>query len=222
SQMNALQAQINPHFLHNTLETIRYMIKLNDERAPEMIRLLAELFRISLGSDSNTTTIRRELEHIDLYMSLQSLRYGGRFTLVKEVDSDILNLYTIRFILQPLVENCIHHGFEPMEGPGTVKISGIKEGERITILVEDNGVGMDSKTLKDVNSHLSEKATGGHIGLKNVHDRIHLHFGESYGMKVEQVASGGTRVILELPALEWEPRSFHAWDDTKYAFLENE
>ncbi|RKX90348.1 MAG: hypothetical protein DRP70_00975 [Spirochaetes bacterium] len=223
SQMNALQAQINPHFLYNTLETIRYMIKLNDDRAPEMIRLLAELFRISLGSDSNITTVRRELEHIDLYMSLQSLRYGGRFTLIKDVEPDILNLYTVRFILQPIVENSIHHGFEPKEGPGTVSICGSREAERITISVSDNGVGMDSEAIKNLNWQLSGRASGEqHVGLKNIHDRIHLHFGESYGMHVGEVPGGGTIVTLELPALEWEPRSFHAWDDTKYAFLEND
>ncbi len=222
SQMNALQAQINPHFLHNTLETIRYMIKLKDERAPEMIRLLAELFRISLGKERNIVTFRRELEHIDLYMSLQSLRYGGRFTLVKDVDSGILDLYTVKFILQPLVENSIHHGFEPTEGPGTVHITGSRDGERIIITVSDNGVGMEPKKLIEMNRRLSGGSSGGHIGLKNVHDRIHLHFGESYGLQMSHTPDGGIRVILDLPALEWEPRTFHAWDETKYAFLDND
>jgi sensor histidine kinase YesM len=222
SEMNALQAQINPHFLHNTLETIRYMIKLGDERAPEMIRLLAELFRISLGSESNIVTIRRELEHIDLYMALQSLRHSGRFRLVKEIDSDILEMYTVKFILQPIVENCIHHGFEPREDTGTVKISGIRDGERISIIISDDGVGMDDKTLEDIRLRLSGGASGGHIGLKNVHDRIQLHFGESYGLRVDHAPGGGTRVVLDLPALDWEPRSFHAWDDMKYAFFEKE
>ncbi len=222
TQMNALQAQINPHFLHNTLETIRYMIKLRDERAPEMIRLLAELFRISLGKENNIVTIRRELEHIDLYMALQSLRYGGRFNLKKDVDPGILDLYTVKFILQPLVENSIHHGFEPRDSPGTVHISGFRDGERITLKVSDNGVGIEPEKLEDVNRRLSGGVSGGHIGLKNVHERIQLHFGESYGLRVSILPRGGTGVELELPALEWEPRSFHAWDDTKYAFLEND
>ena len=222
TQINALQAQINPHFLHNTLETVRYMIRLGDERAPEMVRLLAELFRISLGRGGNIVTFRQELEHVELYMSLQSLRYGGRFTLLLNVEPGVADLFTIRFILQPLVENCIHHGFEPTEGPGTVRISGGRDGERVRLTVEDNGVGMDETHLQEINSRLSEGAPGNHIGLKNVHDRIHLHFGESYGLGVKANPDGGTSVILELPALEWKPRSFHAWDETKYAFLEEQ
>ncbi len=141
TQMNALQAQINPHFLYNTLETIRYMIKLGDERALEMVRLLAELFRISLGRDGNIVTFRQELEHVELYMSLQSLRYDGRFVLEQEVEPGLSNLYTVRFILQPLVENAISHGLEPKEGTGTVRICGCRDGERIMLTVQDDGVG---------------------------------------------------------------------------------
>jgi two-component system sensor histidine kinase YesM len=131
-------------------------------------------------------------------------------------------MYTVKFILQPIVENCIHHGFEPREDTGTVKISGIRDGERISIIISDDGVGMDDKTLEDIRLRLSGGASGGHIGLKNVHDRIQLHFGESYGLRVDHAPGGGTRVVLDLPALDWEPRSFHAWDDMKYAFFEKE
>ena len=155
-------------------------------------------------------------------MALQSLRHSGRFSLIKEIDSEILDMYTVKFILQPILENSIHHGFEPREDPGVVKITGFKDGERIGIRVTDNGVGMDSKTLRDINLRLAGGASGGHIGLKNVHDRIQLHFGESYGLSVGHAPGGGTEVYLDLPALDWEPRSFHAWDETRYAFFENE
>jgi len=142
--------------------------------------------------------------------------------MTEDVDSDIQDLYTVRFILQPLVENCIHHGFEPKDGPCEVHISGHRDGERVTLTVADDGVGMNENTLRNVNRRLSGGSSEGHIGLKNVHDRIHLHFGESYGMRVEANPGGGTRGVLNLPALEWKPRSFHAWDDTKYAFMDTD
>ena len=120
------------------------------------------------------------------------------------------------------MENAIHHGFEPTDGPGTVRITGRRDGERVRLTVQDDGVGMDSGVLRDINSRLSGGPTGDHIGLKHVQDRNPPPFGESYGLRVKGAPSGGTRVILDLPALEWKPRSFHAWDETKYAFMEEE
>mgnify|MGYP006274160253 CR=1 FL=1 len=207
AQMNALQAQINPHFLYNTLETIRFMITMGDQRSQEMVQYLADLLRISIGKGERYVTLKDELEHIALYIGIQEMRYPKRFVVHYDLDEELFRLYTIKFVLQPIVENAIHHGFELLEEGGVIRISGSISGEELTLVVSDNGCGMSRSQL----SRLREQFTGGgersSIGLPNVCARLTLHFGEGSGLHVDSAPRKGTTVTMRLPVLREEPNS---------------
>ena len=212
AQMNALQAQINPHFLYNTLETIRFMILMNDDRAQEIVKYLAELFRISIGKGERYVRFRRELEHVNLYIAIQKMRYSDRFTVHYDIDHEIYDLYTVKFLVQPIVENAIHHGFELVESGGVIEIHGRLKEDHVEVIVRDNGSGMSRKQLSRIRSQLERKADGGSIGLLNVYERIHLHFGHDYGFTLDSEPHGGTTVTLKLPILRGEPSATFAED----------
>ncbi|MGD1833903.1 MAG: Cache 3/Cache 2 fusion domain-containing protein [Sphaerochaetaceae bacterium] len=206
AQMNSLQAQINPHFLYNTLETIRFMIVMKDERAVEMVKLLAKLFRISIGDGESYVTLRKELEHARLYIDLQKYRYTERFSVEYDIDDSLLDLYTLKFILQPIVENSIVHAFSDIERGGVITISVRVSDNKLVISVRDNGSGMDRVTLDRVHSALEQSNCINSVGLKNVHDRISLHFGSDYHLSI-QSSDGGTEVVMVLPYLTLKPKS---------------
>lgn len=207
AQMTALQAQINPHFLYNTLETIRFMIALRDERAVTMVQLLADLFRVSIGKGERYVTLQKELQHVRLYVSIQELRYPERFKVSYEIDDNVLRLFTVKFLLQPIIENSIHHGFESMESGGLIRIRGGIEGNVLQLSVEDNGHGIDAEKLAHLRAQLRGNERGGSIGLLNVHERLRLHFGDSFGISIESVEGQGTRTRVTLPLLRQEPNS---------------
>lgn len=218
AQMNALQAQINPHFLYNTLETIRFMISMKDERAVEMVKLLAKLFRISIGNEEPYVTFRKELEHVQLYIDLQRYRYPGRFSVVYEIEKHFLDLYTLKFILQPIVENSILHAFNTIKEGGLITISVQEFDGKILVSVRDNGQGMDPLTLDRVHSDLRESGRINSVGLRNVHERIKLNFGSDYGLKIES-NDEGTEVIMLLPFLPLKPKSTYTSENSKPVFI---
>ncbi len=213
AQINALQAQINPHFLYNTLETIHFMITLGDPRSSDMVLLLADLFRISIGKGERYVTIRQELEHVQLFVSIQKMRYPGRFVLRYSFTEEILDLYTIKFLLQPIIENSIHHGFGEIEQGGVIDVSGAIESGKLVIRVEDNGAGLDSGSRQRLQNQLNGIEEAKSIGLPNVHERITLHFGEAYGVSIDWKKSEGVAVCFTLPILKKEPT-------TSFAILE--
>jgi two-component system sensor histidine kinase YesM len=215
AQMNALQAQINPHFLYNTLETIRFMILMKDERAQEIVKYLADLFRVSIGKGERYVRMRRELEHVGLYIAIQKMRYSDRFTVRYDVDEELNELYTLKFLLQPIVENAIHHGFELVESGGIIEIRGRLMTDHVEIVIRDNGSGMSRKQLSRIRSSLERKSETGSIGLINVYERIHLHFGARYGFTIDSRPHGGTTVTLVLPILRGEPRLTFAEDEQR-------
>ncbi len=218
AQMNALQAQINPHFLYNTLETIRFMISMQDDRAVQMVKLLARLFRISIGDGESYVTLRRELEHAKLYIDLQRYRYAERFDVDYDIEEHLLDLYTLKFILQPIVENSILHAFNTIEAGGRITIGAHETEDRILISVRDNGQGMDPLTLDRVHSDLRESGRINSVGLRNVHDRIKLNFGSDYDLNIES-NSEGTEVIMLLPLLPLKPKTTYISETSKPVFL---
>lgn len=206
AQMSALQAQINPHFLYNTLETIRFMISMKDLRSQEMVQHLADLLRVSIGKGERCVQIRDELEHVKLYIAIQELRYPQRFVVSYELDESLCDLYTIKFLLQPVVENAIHHGFESVERGGIITISGRIEKETLILRVQDNGCGMNRAQVERLRSQLQGKSEAGSIGLPNVCARIKLHFGDEFGLLIDSRPRKGTAVTFHLPVLSREPR----------------
>jgi sensor histidine kinase YesM len=215
AQMSALQAQINPHFLYNTLETIRFMIAMKDRRSQEMVQHLADLLRISIGKGERYVRIRDELEHIKLYIAIQEMRYPERFTVRYAVDETLFNFYTIKFLLQPVVENAIHHGFEAVERGGFIEISGRLQAEKLVLQVRDNGCGMSRAQTERLRGQLRGQSEEGSIGLPNVCARIRLHFGDEFGLYIDSQSRKGTTVTFELPILSQEPRAVFAKVGTK-------
>ncbi|MCK5684471.1 Cache 3/Cache 2 fusion domain-containing protein [bacterium] len=219
AQMNALQAQINPHFLYNTLETIRFMISLKDDRAIDMVQLLADLFRISIGRGEKYVTLQEEIEHAKLYLSIQKIRYSDKFSINVKIPEYLQHLYMVKFILQPIVENSILHGFEELEEFGVISITAEKQGVLLVLCVEDNGCGIDGDPLIKLNNSLGTRQKTGGIGLQNVHARIQLHFGINYGLEIKSILGQGTKVLVNLPFLKKIPPSTNILDSKNTVFL---
>lgn len=205
SELNALQEQINPHFLYNTLDSIIWMIENeNYDGAIIMVTALARLFRISLSKGKNIITLRDEIEHARNYLTIQNIRYKNKFTYNIEAEDEILNFASIKLIIQPLIENAIYHGVEFMGGDGEILIKAYVKEKELYIDVTDNGLGMPQEiadTLLTDESKIEKKSSG--IGLKNVHERIQLYFGTDYGLKIFSEPDEGTTICIHMPAVDF-------------------
>jgi sensor histidine kinase YesM len=170
-----------------------------------MVQHLADLLRISIGKGERYVRVRDELEHIKLYIAIQEMRYPERFVVRYNLADELRDLYTLKFLLQPVVENAIHHGFESVERGGLIEISGGVQKERLVLEVKDNGCGMSRAQIERLRSQLQGTGEAGSVGLPNVSARIKLHFGEDFGLFVESKARQGTCVTFRLPILSREP-----------------
>ena len=205
SEFNALQAQINPHFLYNTLESIVWMIESNREKdAITMVMSLANFFRISLSRGANVIPLESELNHARYYLRIQNMRYKDKFEASFDIDPGINDNVSLKLIIQPLIENAIYHAMETMDGEGWLSIKGWRDGGDVYIEIRDNGPGM---TKEMVDSLLDIKNTGTEtkrkwqgMGIRNVNQRIKLYFGSEYGLEVESELDVGTCVRIHLPA----------------------
>ena len=197
-ELNALQAQINPHFLYNTLDSIVWMEERGRSReAIVMVTALARLFRISISKGRNIISVREELEHVRNYLIIQKMRFTNKFDYVINAAEETLDLRTIKLIVQPIVENAIQHGLEGYSvDEGLVEISAYLEGEALVFCVKDNGAGMSPQQLENI---LTAPAGHSGIGVKNVHERIQLTFGKEYGITISSVLDEGTQVLIRLP-----------------------
>lgn len=210
AQYNAMQAQINPHFLHNVLETIHYMIVLEDSRAIKMVQLLGNLFRIGVGKGERFVKISQEVEHTLLYTQIENIRFMNRFQVETNIDEAMTDLFTVRFILQPIVENAIRYGLEMAQEDAKITIKGWMEGEDVYLSINDNGVGMSPDRLAEVQRIISGGSSAKSIGLQNVNQRIRMTFGENYGIQIDSQLDLGTIVIVHLPRLTTR-RQFEEW-----------
>ncbi|WNS41415.1 sensor histidine kinase [Paenibacillus sp. MMS20-IR301] len=204
ADMRALQNQINPHFIYNTLESIRMLAEGSDEpRVAQLTYLLGMQMRYGIVRSEELVTIRDELDHVRNYLDMLQIRFPDKFSLQIQVQEQLLSFPVIKLVFQPIVENAVFHGLEPKQGPGRISITGWAEGDQAVFSVEDNGVGMDEVTLRALNSSLSGGADGEKfgIGLRNVNERLRLDYGSPFGLRVESVQGSGTRVTLRIEAL---------------------
>ena len=206
AELKALQAQINPHFLFNTLESIRFnALEHQDADTAKMIHLLGNLFRWNIQSADLFVELRQEINYAGTFIELQKLRYADAFEFKEDVPQKLLALGVPKFILQPLVENAIKHGQRGVSSGGIISISAREEPAGILVInVEDNGHGMDEETVQRVVARLDQSGTeeDDHysIGLSNVHQRIRLLFGEDYGLRIESSPGVKTVVSIRMPA----------------------
>lgn len=215
TELTALQSQINPHFLYNTLETIRGQALIDDnEEIAKMVEALSAFFRYSISRKGNLVTLRDELANIENYMLIQRYRFNNRFSmevLIDEEDEEAFDFLIPRLIIQPVVENAIFHGLEEKLEGGKVTIDIIVTDKNLILMISDNGKGMDVNTLKELNARIqsnnvelddreerNQRNTG--IALPNIHKRIQLLFGEEYGVNVYSTAGQGTDVEITIPA----------------------
>ena len=206
SEFDTLQSQINPHFLYNTLDIIVWMIE-NEKQADavKVVTALARFFRISLSRGKSIITVRDEIEHVRNYLTIQHMRFKNRFTYEIEADEEVMDLASVKLILQPLVENAIYHGMEFMDGDGEIRIRVYRDGDDLYMKVSDNGLGMTTEQIEKMFSdrkHVASKSGSG-IGVRNVNERIRLYFGMDYGLSIESELDEGTTVTIHMKAIPY-------------------
>jgi two-component system, LytTR family, sensor kinase len=203
TQLKALQSQVNPHFLFNTLNTISRIAYLEQaEQTQNVTYILGKILRYSLRNIEQLVSIKEEIEHVSHYLTIQRTRYRDKITVDMDIDNELESYHIPIFTIQPIVENAIIHGFEPIGEPITIKIAIFKENSRIVLTVDDDGAGFPNGA-----SLAQDKKSTGHtsgIGLNNVDNRIKHSFGEEWGIKkLEKGEKGGTRVRVEFPMSEF-------------------
>lgn len=202
TELRALQAQINPHFLYNTLDSIAWMCEEGRTKdAVEMVNALARLFRISISKGHELIPVEKEVEHAKSYLQIQKFRYKNQFQYSFEVQESCLGYYCNKITLQPIIENAIYHGLNRMIDEGFIEIRIFEDGDDVVFTVEDNGVGMTKEQCESI-LHKEVKGQTGGIGIKNVNDRVKIYFGEQYGMKIESELDEGTKVSIRMPKLK--------------------
>jgi two-component system, sensor histidine kinase YesM len=199
TEFKALQAQINPHFLYNTLESINWLAKGNGQsQISKMVEALGFLLRNSISLKQPLITIEEELNIVKNYVVIQKYRFEDRLDFHLQVDLDIVGFYIPKLTLQPLVENAIHYALEPKIDPCKISIYSIVDKETIKLIVEDDGPGMESTFIEKLKKG-EVKTRGQGVGLSNINDRIKLSYGERYGINIESEPNKGTKVIIVLP-----------------------
>lgn len=209
AELVALQSQINPHFLYNTLESIR--MKAYDKGAKDvgqMIYSLSVMFR-NMVKKSTIVTIEEEMEMISIYLDLFRFRYEGRLETEVNMDPEVSSCQIIKLLIQPIVENYIVHGFRAHEEDNRISVIAAGAGDHITITVSDNGWGIPPDKLKDIQANLAVSVNSGsshepeqHIGILNVHERLRMNYGDAYGVSIQSQENHGTEVIITLPVLK--------------------
>ena len=201
TELKALQAQINPHFLYNTLDSIAWMCERGrNADAVKMVHALARLFRISISRGQELIPIAKEIEHAESYLQIQKYRYKNQFTYEFHVDPDCLDYYCNKITLQPIIENAINHGLDLMVEEGRIDVTVRRDGEDILFLVQDNGVGMSPEQVASILDRGPTDRTG--IGIKNVNDRLKIYFGKNYGLRITSELDVGTSVEIRMPRIQ--------------------
>ena len=211
AELTALQAQINPHFLYNTLETIRMKaIKNGDTNVGKMIYTLAKLFRSSIKGHT-IIRVEEEVKYIELYLSLFKIRYEANFTYRLDIADEVLEYRIPKLLLQPVVENYIVHGFNAKADDNLITIKGYKKSQDICFIIGDNGVGIAPARLVEIKKALcnTDITHSDSMGLLNVNERIKIIFGNKYGLEIESDPGMGTMVEIRLPFIDWEELSNH-------------
>mgnify|MGYP002553956681 CR=1 FL=1 len=204
AEYKALQSQINPHFLYNTLDSIIWMIQGGEYKgAEQMVSLLAKFFRISLSQGQDIIPLKKELEHATSYLSIQNIRFKDKFDFSVQADENLLQYLCPKLSIQPLLENAIYHGMEGIYDDGEIQISIYEKNSLIHIDVIDNGLGMPPETIEYImhNKVVSSKRGSG-IGVRNVDERIKLIFGNAYGVVITSELDEGTTASIIIPKIK--------------------
>lgn len=203
-ELQALQAQINPHFLYNTLDSIIWMAEMKNPDVVPMTEALAKLFRISLNKGNELISITDEFEHVRNYLVIQSMRYKNKFDYTLSIADEVRYCKTIKLIIQPVVENSIYHGIKEMKEKGRITIAAFRDEDCLVITITDNGIGMEENICDSILKKESQGAKNGGSGIavKNVNERIKLHFGDKYGLSYVSTKDKGTIATLLLPIIE--------------------
>ena len=207
AQICALQTQINPHFLYNTLEAIgngAALLTGGDNMVTKAIYTLGRLMRISLAGENYLVPVEEELEHVKLYVELLEFRFRGRIQLHMEIPDELYREKIVKLTLQPLIENAIEHGFSCRRNQGNIWIKGEKIGEEIFLHVIDDGEGISAEKEEELKRKLaiSTFADSRHIGLRNVNQRLKLVFGDEYGLLIERMPEGGMWIKVYFKSLK--------------------
>ena len=204
-EFQALQEQINPHFLYNTLDTIIWMGEAKDTRIVSVTEALARLFRISLNKGNEYLTVEDELEHVKNYLIIQEIRYKNKLTYIIEAEQEVLKLKMIKLLIQPMVENSIYHGIKKKRGLGNITVRAFQKDAKLHLQIMDNGIGMTGEQVEELlhgTGKLENKKSG--IGVKNVNRRIQMICGREYGIRCESQEGVGTTITIVLPIIEDE------------------
>lgn len=204
AEMNALQAQINPHFLYNTLNTIKWMANIQGAESIEnSLNSLSSLFAFIARTKGDYIPIRDEIKFVQDYLVILSLRYYNRFTVLYNINEEVYRFKTLKFLLQPVIENSIFHGIEGVDRKGLLKIGIYFEDNTIKFVVEDNGKGINADKLHTIfqEGHEAPRNKLNSIGIPNIQKRIKLHFGEKYGVSIHSTDEQGTTVNIVIPAI---------------------
>lgn len=200
SELKALQSQINPHFLYNTLDSIIWMAEgKKNEEVVLMTASLARLLRQSISNADELVSVGQEAEYARSYLTIQKMRYKDKLEFQIDISPAISGVKIIKLVLQPIIENAIYHGLKYKESKGFLIVRGYQEGKKAVLEVEDNGVGMDEETL----SHIFEKHKVNYhsngVGVYNVQKRLKLYYGEEYGIVYKSRKNEGTRAVITIP-----------------------
>jgi two-component system sensor histidine kinase YesM len=208
AELRTLQAQINPHFLYNTLDTIVWMAEAQKtDQVIEIVRALSSFFRIALSKGRDWISLRQELEHVQSYLTIQKMRYRDILDYKLDIDESLLDSTILKLTLQPLVENALYHGIKTKRTGGEIIVSARRgEDDRVVLEVRDDGVGFTPYKLSQIREMLSGTAegismNGGGFGLGNVNKRIKLYYGAQYGLAIESHYRGGTQVTVTIPEI---------------------
>jgi len=211
AQMRALEAQIDAHFLFNTLETINSIAEIEEVESIATISMaLGNMFRYSIKTQSELVSLADELNHVKDYVSIQTIRFDNRFSIQYNIPEEYKNYKVLKLILQPVIENSINHGFKHCMISGIITITAYKDADTLCICIRDNGIGMNTLQLQNLNSLLQSESKLnelGHrehqsIGLKNIHSRIRLYYGAVYGLSVESKEQEGTAITIRVPIIK--------------------
>jgi two-component system sensor histidine kinase YesM len=200
SEFKALQAQINPHFLYNTLDSIVWMNEnQKHEGVTTMVAALAKFFRVSISRGNEIISVSDEIEHARSYLTIQEVRYKDKFDFIIDAEPEVLKYKTLKLILQPIIENAIYHGINQLHEKGKIKIKVSIENDNILFSVTDNGYGIRPSVLKNILVMESQNEQTSGVGLKNVNERIKLCYGREYGIEINSELDIGTTVNIRIP-----------------------
>ena len=203
AEIKTLQAQINPHFLSNTLNTVKWLANAQKaDNIETLVSSLIKLLHVSMGKGGDYISIREEIEYIRSYIQIQEFRYFDKFEVIFNIEEDILDYKILKFILQPIIENSIIHGIGPMDQKGLISVKAYKSEEELFFSVTDNGAGICDDKIEQVLKSNGSSSTFSRIGIYNVNERIKLNFGEQYGLNIQSVEGLYTSVEIILPIIK--------------------